>query len=435
MVITDIIEKKKNGLKLTKEEIEFFINGYVDGSVADYQASSLLMAICIRGMDRDETVDLTLAMRDSGDKVDLSAIDGIKVDKHSTGGVGDDTSFLVAPLVAACGCKVAKMSGRGLGFTGGTLDKLESIPGFSVNLDQNAFVDTVSKFGLSIIGQSKDIVPADKKLYALRDVTATVESLPLIASSIMSKKLAMGCDAIVLDVKTGNGALMKNLKDSIKLADIMVGIGRMAGVKTSAVVTDMNQPLGNCIGNSLAVKESIEILRDNIECDIKTVSMTLAAKILLLSGICDNNSEAMEMLEDKFYSGKALVKLAQMIEAQGGNADIVDDLSLLPQAAEVIDVRADDEGYISEIRTSEVGMAACMLGAGRMKKEDTIDPSVGIVLKKRLGDFVKKGEVLAEFHVNDKKNLEDAEKRFKAAYSVSEQQPDELPLIYTIIDE
>ena len=307
MVFTDIIEKKKNGLSLTQEELDFFIDGYVKGVIPDYQVSALLMAIVLKGMDDGETAALTTAMLNSGPRMDLSGIKGFKVDKHSTGGVGDDTTLLIAPLVAACGCKVAKMSGRGLGFTGGTLDKLESIPGFNVFLDNETFVKNVSKIGLAIMGQTADLVPADKKLYALRDVTGTVQSLPLIASSIMSKKIAMGTDAVVLDVKTGNGALLPNLKDSIKLADIMVRIGKATGLKTSAVVTDMNQPLGNCIGNALSVEEAIHVLRDNIECDIKTISLTLAAKMLILGGICESDSEAMMMLEEKLASGQAPV--------------------------------------------------------------------------------------------------------------------------------
>jgi pyrimidine-nucleoside phosphorylase len=435
MVFTDIIEKKKNGQKLTKEELDFFINGYVKGVIPDYQVSALLMAIVLKGMDDEETAALTTAMLNSGPRMDLSGIKGFKVDKHSTGGVGDDTTLLVAPLVAACGCKVAKMSGRGLGFTGGTLDKLESIPGFNVFLDNETFVKNVSKVGLAIMGQTQDLVPADKKLYALRDVTGTVQSLPLIASSIMSKKIAMGTDAVVLDVKTGNGALMPALKDSIKLADIMVRIGKATGLKTTAVVTDMNQPLGNCIGNALSVEEAIHVLRDNIECDIKTISLTLAAKMLILGGICESDSEAMMMLEEKLASGQALVKLAQMIKTQGGDPAVVDDTSILPHAKEQIPVCADSAGYVSEIITRDVGSAASLLGAGRMTKEDVIDPAVGIVIKKRLGDYVEKGEELAIFHVNDKKNFEEAVAKFKKAYTISKDQPDELPLIYTVIED
>lgn len=435
MVFTDIIEKKKNGLALSQEELDFFITNYVSGEVPDYQVSALLMAIVLKGMSDEETVNLTSAMLKSWKGMDLSGIKGFKVDKHSTGGVGDDTTLIVAPLVAACGCKVAKMSGRGLGFTGGTLDKLESIPGFNVFLDNETFIKNVSKVGLSIMGQTADLVPADKKLYALRDVTGTVQSLPLIASSIMSKKIAMGSDAVVLDVKTGNGALMPTLKDSIKLADIMVRIGKAKGLKTTAVVTDMNQPLGNCIGNALAVEEVIQVLRDNIECDIKTISMTLASKMIIMAGICDSDSEAMMMLEEKLSSGQALVKLAQMIEMQGGNPNVVDDTSILPHAKEKLSVCADSAGYVSQIITREVGSAASLLGAGRVTKEDVIDPAVGIVVKKRLGDYVNKGEELAVFHINDTARVEEAVARFKKAYILSQAQPDELPLIYTVIEE
>ena len=435
MVFTDIIEKKKNGLALSQEELDFFITNYVSGEVPDYQVSALLMAIVLKGMSDEETVNLTSAMLKSWKGMDLSGIKGFKVDKHSTGGVGDDTTLIVAPLVAACGCKVAKMSGRGLGFTGGTLDKLESIPGFKVFLDNETFIKNVSKVGLSIMGQTADLVPADKKLYALRDVTGTVQSLPLIASSIMSKKIAMGSDAVVLDVKTGNGALMPTLKDSIKLADIMVRIGKAKGLKTTAVVTDMNQPLGNCIGNALAVEEVIQVLRDNIECDIKTISMTLASKMIIMAGICDSDSEAMMMLEEKLSSGQALVKLAQMIEMQGGNPNVVDDTSILPHAKEKLSVCADSAGYVSQIITREVGSAASLLGAGRVTKEDVIDPAVGIVVKKRLGDYVKKGEELAVFHINDTARVEEAVARFKKAYILSQVQPDELPLIYTVIED
>ena len=435
MVFTDIIEKKKNGLALSQEELDFFITNYVSGEVPDYQVSALLMAIVLKGMSDEETVNLTSAMLKSWKGMDLSGIKGFKVDKHSTGGVGDDTTLIVAPLVAACGCKVAKMSGRGLGFTGGTLDKLESIPGFNVFLDNETFIKNVSKVGLSIMGQTADLVPADKKLYALRDVTGTVQSLPLIASSIMSKKIAMGSDAVVLDVKTGNGALMPTLKDSIKLADIMVRIGKAKGLKTTAVVTDMNQPLGNCIGNALAVEEVIQVLRDNIECDIKTISMTLASKMIIMAGICDSDSESMMMLEEKLSSGQALVKLAQMIEMQGGNPNVVDDTSILPHAKEKLSVCADSAGYVSQIITREVGSAASLLGAGRVTKEDVIDPAVGIVVKKRLGDYVNKGEELAIFHINDTARVEEAVARFKKAYILSQAQPDELPLIYTVIEE
>ena len=432
MFFKDIIDRKRLGHALSREEINFFIEGYVKGDIPDYQASAFLMAVCFMGMTPEETTDLTMAMVNSGDRLDLSGIKGIKVDKHSTGGVSDDTTLIAGPLVAACGGKVAKMSGRGLGFTGGTLDKLESIPGFSIVSDSRKITESVERIGIAVMGQSDRLVPADRKLYALRDVTATVESLPLIASSIMSKKLALGCDAIVLDVKTGNGAFMKNVRDSIRLADAMVDIGHLAGVRTSAVVTDMNQPLGNAVGNALAVKEAIEVLRDNRDCDIRTVSLVLAARMLVLSGICRDDEQAGVMMEEKLASGEALEKLAEMIENQGGNRAVTEDTSLLPQAAEKISVRAGKSGYVSFVETKDVGNAAFLLGAGRSRKEDAIDPAVGIVIRKRLGDYVEAGEELAEFHVNDRKNLEEAEKIFLNAYGITENRPEELPLIYSV---
>ena len=435
MLITDLINKKKHGKALSKEEISFFVTGYVGGSIPDYQASALLMAIWFSGMDKQETAYLTLAMAESGDQVDLSAIEGIKVDKHSTGGVSDGTTLVVAPLVAACGGKVAKMSGRGLGHTGGTLDKLESIPGFSVMQSMDKFIQTVSEIGLSVIGQTDNLVPADKKLYALRDVTGTIDNISLIASSIMSKKIASGSDAIVLDIKTGNGAFMNRISDSIRLAESMVDIGKLAGRKTIAVVTDMNQPLGFSVGNTLEVREAVEILQGKYESDLKVVAFALASRMLIASGICETENGALEKLEDALSSGKALVKLAQMIEAQGGNPDLVNDISLIPAASKIIPVKAEKSGYIKEINTPEVGYSAMLLGAGRIKKEDEIDHSVGIWLKKRLGDYIEKGESFAEFHVNDETNLETAVKRFRDAYSVGDEQPDELPLIYTILDE
>jgi pyrimidine-nucleoside phosphorylase len=435
MLITEIIEKKKQGISLSRDEIDFFINGYVEESIPDYQISALLMAIWFSGMDKQETADLTMSMAESGDLVDLSAIKGIKVDKHSTGGVSDGTTLIVAPLVASCGGKVAKMSGRGLGHTGGTLDKLESIPGFSVMQTMDKFIKIVSETGLSVIGQTDNLVPADKKLYALRDVTGTIDNVSLIASSIMSKKIASGSEAIVLDIKTGNGAFMHRISDSIRLAETMVDIGKLAGRKTVAVVTDMNQPLGFSVGNALEVKEAIEILQGQYESDLKVVAFTLASRMLIVSGICDTESSAIDMLEEALTSGKALFKLAQMIEAQGGNPEVVNDTSLLPAASKIIPVLADVAGYVEEILTPEVGYSAMLLGAGRVKKDDKIDHSVGIWLKKRLGDYVEKGDVIADFYVNDEKNLDEAVKRFKDAYKIGEEQPNELPLIYTILDE
>lgn len=435
MLITEIIEKKKQGISLAREEIDFFINGYVDGTIPDYQISALLMAIWFSGMDRQETADLTMSMAESGDLVDLSAIKGIKVDKHSTGGVSDGTTLIVAPLVASCGGKVAKMSGRGLGHTGGTLDKLESIPGFSVMQTMERFIEIVSETGLSVIGQTDNLVPADKKIYALRDVTGTIDNVSLIASSIMSKKIASGSDAIVLDIKTGNGAFMHRISDSIRLAEAMVDIGKLAGRKTIAVVTDMNQPLGFSVGNALEVKEAVEILQGQYDSDLKVVAFTLASRMLIASGICDTESSAIDMLEDALSSGKALFKLAQMIEAQGGNPEVVNDVSLLPAASKIIPVTAGKAGYIEEILTPEVGYSAMLLGAGRVTKDDEIDHSVGIWIKKRLGDYVEKGDVIADFHVNNDKNLEAAVKRFKDAYKIGKEQGNEIPLIYTILDE
>ncbi|MCP5514667.1 MAG: pyrimidine-nucleoside phosphorylase [Spirochaetales bacterium] len=435
MLITDIINRKKTGEPLSREEIDFFVKGYVDGTVPDYQASALLMAIWFRGMDSRETADLTLSMANSGDLIDLSAIPGVKVDKHSTGGVSDGTTLITAPLVAACGGKVAKMSGRGLGHTGGTLDKLESIPGFSVQLGMEEFIANVSDIGLSVMGQSNSLVPADKKLYALRDVTGTVDNISLIASSIMSKKIASGSDAIVLDIKTGSGAFMKRISDSIKLAEAMVEIGKLAGRKTVGIVTDMNQPLGSSVGNALEVREAVEVLQGKYECDLKVIAFTLAARMLILSGICTSESEAMEKVEDALVSGKALVKLAQMISAQGGDPAVVENLSLLPQAEAKISVKADKTGFINEIDTADIGLSAMLLGAGRAAKDDVIDPAVGIWLTKRLGDYVKKGDELAVFHVNNPERFEEAKKLFKAAYKITSEQPEELPLIYTIIEE
>ncbi|MCL2294353.1 MAG: thymidine phosphorylase [Spirochaetes bacterium] len=435
MLVTELIDKKKQGEPLSAEEINFFIKGYVNGTIPDYQAAALLMAVWFKGMDYRETTDLTLAMAHSGDVADLSGIPGIKADKHSTGGVSDGTTFIVAPLVAACGGKVAKMSGRGLGHTGGTLDKLESIPGFSVNIGIKKFAEIVSEAGLSVIGQDKELVPADKKLYALRDVTGTVDNISLIASSVMSKKIACGSDAIVLDVKTGNGAFMKKAGDSVKLAKVMVEIGKLAKRRTVAIVTDMNQPLGVSVGNALEVREAIEVLQGKHGGNLKEAAFTLAARMLMVSDICDAESDAFGKLEEALKSGKALSKLAKMIEMQGGNPDVVSDISLLPQAAKKIAVKSDKSGYITEIETKNVGIAALMLGAGREKKEDEIDPAVGIWLGKKHGDYVKRGEELALFYVNNEKNLEDAISVFKSAYKIEDKEPDELPLIYTVISE
>lgn len=434
MHFPDLILKKRNGNPLSRQEIEFFISGYVNGHIPDYQVSSLLMAIWFSKMDPQETAYLTFAMRDSGDVIDLSDIPGIKVDKHSTGGVADTTTLITAPLVAACGLKVAKMSGRGLGHTGGTLDKLESIPGFSPFIDMEQFVRIVADYGLSIIGQTNNLVPADKKLYALRDVTGTVDNISLIAASIMGKKLASGSDAIVLDVKTGNGAFMESFDDARALAQTMVEIGRIARKKVTALVTDMNQPLGNAIGNALEVQEAVEILQGSHEGDLKEVSLALSAEMLILGGKAADHTAARKQLKSVLDSGKALQRLEQMIKAQGGNPAVCRNTDLLPKAGRVVAVKAHEKGYIGNMATNQIGTAALLLGAGRARKNDIIDPAVGIWMESRLGDFVDKGDLLARFHVNDEKNLEEAIQRFQQAIVIVDKPPMKNPLIYEVVD-
>jgi pyrimidine-nucleoside phosphorylase len=373
-------------------------------------------------------------MRDSGDTVDLSGIPGIKVDKHSTGGVADTTTLIAAPVVAACGGRVAKMSGRGLGHTGGTIDKLESIPGFSTEQSFERFTEIVKGVGLSVIGQTGNLVPADKKLYALRDVTGTVDNISLIASSIMSKKLAAGSDAIVLDVKTGSGAFMKTASASENLARMMVDIGRMAGKRMVALVTDMNQPLGNAVGNALEVREAIEILSGMHEGDLKAVSLALAARMIFLSGLSSSVSEAERAAEEALASGKALSSLAGMIKAQGGNPRVTEDCGLLPRAKSRISVAAESSGFIRSMKTDEIGVSALLLGAGRMRKEDRIDPAVGIWLSKRIGDPVSKGEELAVFHVNSEASLDESLRRFRDALDIGPEKPELPPLIHGIVE-
>ena len=431
---TDVIMKKRLGGELTKAEIECFVRGAVDGSFADYQLSALLMAICIRGMTDRETVDLTMAMAHSGDVLDLGEIEGVKADKHSTGGVGDTTTLIVAPLVAACGVKVAKMSGRGLGFTGGTLDKLESIPGMRVNLSREEFIAAVEKNGLSVIGQTGQLAPADKTLYALRDVTATVDCLPLICSSILSKKIAAGCDAVVLDVKTGSGAIMPTLEQSIELAETMVRIGAMTGRRFSALVTDMDQPLGMNVGNALEVIEAVQTLRGEADGALLEVSLRLGAQILMSAKAAETQDEAMDRLRRRLDSGEGLEKLRRMIEAQGGDARIVDDLSLMPQAKERIELIAPRAGYISGMTTSLIGYAAQSLGAGRIRKEDDVDPAVGLVMKKRIGDPVEKGESWCTLHVNPRSDVEEARALLERAVSISEEKPADKPLVYRTVE-
>lgn len=411
MNIYDILSKKKYGQALTKEEIQFTINGYVDGVIADYQMSALLMAICINDMNEDEIFNLTMTMRDSGDILSLDEIDGIKVDKHSTGGVGDKISLILSPMLAALGVKVAKMSGRGLGHTGGTIDKLESIKGFSTTLSKEQFISNVNNIGMAIAGQSANLAPADKKIYALRDVTATVDSIPLIASSIMSKKLASGADAIVLDVKCGNGAFMKDINNAIKLADTMVTIGKKAGKEMAAVITDMNQPLGTHIGNGLEVLEVIDTLKGNGNADILQVTYALGTKMLIFAKKAETEAEALEMLKGTIKDGSALKKFTEFVALQGGDTEYIVNSEKLINAKNIKTITAKGEGYITNILTEEIGRAVQILGGGREKKEDLIDPSVGVVMNKKLGDYVRLGEsIFTLYGNNEEKELMAVEK-------------------------
>ncbi|WP_375566615.1 pyrimidine-nucleoside phosphorylase [Bacillus pumilus] len=402
MRMVDIIAKKRDGKELSSEEISFFVKEYTDGTIPDYQASALAMAIFFQDMTDQERADLTLAMANSGDTIDLSAIEGIKVDKHSTGGVGDTTTLVLAPLVAALDVPVAKMSGRGLGHTGGTVDKLEAVKGFHVEITKDEFIELVNRHKVAVIGQSGNLTPADKKLYALRDVTGTVNSIPLIASSIMSKKIAAGADAIVLDVKTGAGAFMKTPEDSEKLAKAMVRIGNNVGRQTMAVISDMSQPLGLAIGNSLEVKEAIDTLRGEGPEDLNELVLTLGSQMVVLAKKAETLDEAREKLIEVMKNGKALEKFKEFLENQGGDGSIVDQPEKLPQAPYQIDVPAKESGVVAEIVADEIGVAAMILGAGRATKEDEIDLSVGIMLNKKVGDRVEKGDSLVTLHANRK---------------------------------
>lgn len=434
MSVIDLLIKKRFGGELTREEIREFVRGVTDGSVADYQASAMLMAICINGMTAEETLNLTMEMAVSGDTLDLSAIRGVKADKHSTGGVGDTTSLVLVPLVAACGVKVAKMSGRGLGFTGGTLDKLESVPGLSVSMDTERFIETVNKHGLAIIGQTKSLAPADKVLYALRDVTGTVDCLPLVVSSILSKKIAAGADVIVLDVKTGSGAIMPTYEKSLELARTMVDIGNRTGRKFAALVTDMNQPLGNYVGNALEVYEAIEILSGRAEGDLKTVSLMLGAHILRLAGVVSTVDEGVRMLEEKIRSGEGLKKLSELFACEGGDPRVPYEPDRLPKALKQIDLFSDADGYVAGIHTDKIGYAAKALGAGRERKEDKIDLSVGIVMKKRLGDRVKKGKPLLTMHVSEISDVPRAEALAREAFRFTDTKPETPELIRGVVE-
>lgn len=430
----DIIRKKRFGGELNEKEIRAFVNGVVDGSFADYQISALLMAICINGMSDRETLALTLAMAHSGDMLDLSRIPGIKADKHSTGGVGDTTSLVLVPLVVCCGVRMAKMSGRGLGFTGGTLDKMESIPGMRVDLSVDAFEKQVTNVGCAIIGQTAELAPADKVLYALRDVTATVDCLPLVVSSILSKKLAAGCDVVVLDVKTGSGAIMDTPEKSRQLAETMVRIGSLSGKKFSAVITDMNQPLGNYIGNALEVEEAIDILAGRTEGDLKTVALTLGAHILRNAGVVSTVEAGVRHLEEKIRSGEGLRKFAEMIAAQGGDPRVTEDTALLPHAPKRIELRADKDGWLGSIVTSDVGNAAKLLGAGRERKTDELDLSVGLIMKKRVGDRLRRGDVIAELHVGEKSDSVGAYNLLKGAIAISDAPVPKPRLIHAVVE-
>ena len=398
--MVDIIEKKRDGKELTTQEINFFIEGYTKGDIPDYQASALAMAIYFQDMNDRERADLTRAMVNSGDTIDLSGIDGIKVDKHSTGGVGDTTTLVLAPLVASLGIPVAKMSGRGLGHTGGTIDKLESVKGFHVELTKEQFIDLVNRAKVAVMGQSGNLTPADKKLYALRDVTGTVNSIPLIASSIMSKKIAAGADAIVLDVKTGDGAFMKTEKDTEELAHAMVRIGNHVGRKTIAIISDMSQPLGFAIGNALEVKEAIKTLQGKGPQDLTDLVLTLGSQMVILAKKAETTQEAKAMLREAITSGKAIAKFKEFLQNQGGDASVVDDTAKLPQAKYQIELPAKKSGYVSRMVADEIGVASMLLGAGRATKEDTIDLAVGIVLHKKVGDKVSEGESLLTIHSN-----------------------------------
>ncbi len=433
MRMYDLIDKKRHGGKMTNEEIKFIVKGFTEGTIPDYQMSAFLMAVCCVGMDTEETTQLKLAMAHSGDMLDLSPIKGVKVDKHSTGGVGDKTSLVIGPMVAALDIPVAKMSGRGLGHTGGTIDKLESIKGFSTSISPEKFFEDVNRVKLAITGQSANLAPADKKIYALRDVTATVSNISLISSSIMSKKLASGADVIVLDVKTGSGAFMKTLDDSVALAKAMVDIGNGAGRKTYGVITDMNQPLGRAVGNSLEVIEAINALKGNGPADLMEDALALGTYMVYGAGKAETPEEARKMLLWTITDGSALKKMAEFVEAQGGDPSYVYDTDKFEKASIIEPVLSDREGYVNSIHTDEVGMTSLILGGGRETKESVIDLSVGIMIDKKIGNFVKKGEPLATLYANDKEKLEAAKQRFLGAYTIGEK-PKELPKhVYRIV--
>ena len=436
MHYTELIEKKRDGFTHTKEEIEFIIRGVTDGSMPDYQLTAWMMAVCFRGMTDEETAYLTDAMMHSGDVVDLSDLEGVKVDKHSTGGVGDTTTLIVAPLVAACGGTVAKVSGRGLAHSGGTLDKLESVPGVSVEKSLDEFKRIVRKTGLCVIGQSGNLDPADKRMYALRDVSGTVPSIPLIASSIMSKKLASGAEAIVLDVKTGGGAFMRTVDEARKLASLMVKIGRHLGRNTVAVITDMDRPLGMAVGNGLEMREAIEGLTGKIPYNdpLMQVSFVLAGRLLMLSNIASTQGEAEIMLKKAVEDGSGFTRLRSMLEEMGGDVRYVDDPNLLVRTKRIVPIYKDCTGYIKKLDAKSIGLAALLLGAGREKAGDTVDPAVGILMKKRCGDRIEKDEPIAYMYVNDETNLDEAVSKLVNAVCVADEKPEDEALVYDIIE-
>lgn len=441
----DLIMKKRNGNALSREEIRYMVEGYTKGSIPDYQISAFLMAVYFQGMNHEETTELTMAMADSGDRLDLSKIHGIKVDKHSTGGVGDKTSLIVGPILASLGVPVAKMSGRGLGHTGGTIDKLESIPGFQTSISEEEFINQVNRVGLAIVGQTANLAPADKKLYALRDVTATVDNVSLIASSIMSKKLAAGADAIVLDVKVGSGAFMKNLPDARLLAKTMVAIGTLAGRDTTAIITDMNEPLGNAVGNCLEVKEAVACLKGFGETRLMEVSKTLACYMLLAAKKAEDFSSAMELVEESISSGAAFKKLKEFVVAQGGDGNVIDFPERLKTASYTEKITGldfmeqagmEDSSnvvYLEHCVNQEIGMSSLLLGGGRETKDSEIDLSVGILLNKHLGDAVTDKDVVAVLYGNDLGKLQLAKKRFLCAYTISDKAPVKNPVVYEVI--
>lgn len=433
MQMTDLIVKKRDGGELSQQEIQFMIDGYTRGQIPDYQMSAMCMAILLRGMTDQETLDLTMAMVHSGETLDLSPIQGVKADKHSTGGVGDKTSLVLCPMVAACGLKVAKMSGRGLGHTGGTIDKLESFPGFTTGIDEETFFKNVNEIGIAIAGQTADLVPADKKLYALRDVTGTVPSIPLIVSSIMSKKLASGADVIVLDVKCGSGAFMKTEEEARTLAQGLTRIGRLAGRKCAAVITDMDQPLGWAVGNALEVKEAISVLKGEKRGDLLELCLTLGSCMLTEAGLADSIEQARAMLEKTIRDGSALKKLSQMVAAQRGDGHDVYDTARLPVAPVQLEVPATESGYVRRIEAEQVGLVSMHLGGGRATKESGIDLSVGLVLHKKVGDRVEAGESLATIHAPSAGKAEEAAALLRSCFTLSTEPVERSPFIKAII--